>query len=84
MEGFEQLGPIKVYNENNIFDYLNGGAELYLASGFRLLYSQGYRNRDNGALMIVDAYDMSATGGAKKDYLFRVLVILSKGSEEMT
>ena len=64
-EGFEQASALVVYNKGTIFDYINGEAEVYLPFGFQLLYSQSYRERETGAQMIVDAYDMGTPGGAE-------------------
>ena len=63
--GFEQETPLVVYNSENVFDYINGEADIYLAHGFRLLYTLDLRGRNSGALMTVDAYDMSAPRGAR-------------------
>jgi hypothetical protein len=37
-KGFEQKGPLLIYNRKNIFEYMNGEAENYLPNGFILLY----------------------------------------------
>jgi hypothetical protein len=65
IEGFEQTGPLKVYNTRSIFDYLNGEAEVYLPLGFRQLYVQTYEKEENGARMIMEAYDMTSPAGAR-------------------
>ncbi len=64
-EGYEQAGPLTVYNRNTIFDYINGEAEVYFPFGFTLLYSQGYRSREGGARLTVDAYEMKTPAGAR-------------------
>jgi hypothetical protein len=64
LEGFEQAGALKVYNAHNIFDYLNGEAEVYLPLGFKQLYMQTYETEETGARMIMEAYDMTSPAGA--------------------
>jgi len=64
-QGFEQETPLVVYNSENIFNHINGEADVYLAHGFRLLYTLDFRGRNSGTLMTVDAYDMSAPRGAR-------------------
>jgi len=65
LKGFEQAGPMVVYNRTNLFDYINGEAEVYLPLGFQLLYSQSYRNQEDDSLIIVDVYDMATPKGAQ-------------------
>jgi hypothetical protein len=64
LEGFEQAGPLTVYNARSIFDYLNGEAEVYLPLGFRQLYMLMYEKEETGARMIMEAYDMTSPAGA--------------------
>lgn len=65
LEGFEQASALVVYNKDNIFGYLNGEAEVYLSLGFQLLYMVSFREREGGAQMIMEAYDMETPRGAK-------------------
>jgi hypothetical protein len=65
MKEFEQAGPVTVYNRSNLFDYVNGEADVYLPLGFKVLYTQTYETKDTGARMIVDAYDMGGPDGAR-------------------
>jgi hypothetical protein len=64
LEGFKQARPLVVYNKDNIFDYIDGEAEVYFPFGFELLYSLSYRNPETDAWMVVDAYDMGTSQGA--------------------
>jgi len=65
LKGFEQASPMIVYNRTNLFDYINGEAEVYLPLGFQLLYSQRYRKQEDDSLIIVDVYDMATPEGAQ-------------------
>ncbi len=63
LPGFEPVGPVAVYNADNLFNYINGEAESYFPFGFRFLYKQSWRG-DSGCLLTVDAYDMTDSRGA--------------------
>lgn len=65
LKGFEQKGPLIVYNEATIFDYIDGEAEVYLSFGFHRLYKQSYWNLESGGLMLVESYDMDSSEGAR-------------------
>lgn len=65
LKGFEQAGPLVVYNRANIFDYIDGEAEVYLPLGFRLLFTQRYQKQETAVLIIVETYDMGTIEGAK-------------------
>lgn len=65
LKGFEQATPLVVYNRNNIFDYINGEAEVYFPFGFQLLYSQIYKKNESDIRILVDVYDMGTYLGAK-------------------
>jgi hypothetical protein len=64
LKGFEQAGPLTVYNRANLFDYMNGEAEAYLPSGFHLLYVSIYRTETTDSRMVLEVYDMSTPEGA--------------------
>jgi hypothetical protein len=65
LNGFEQKGPLLIYNRNNIFEYMNGEAENYLPHGFVLLYLGTFLVRERDAQLIMEAYDMGSQKGAK-------------------
>lgn len=65
LEGFGQASPLVVYNKDNIFDYIDGEAEVYLKEGFLLLYTQSYQKQETNALITVDAYDLGTPDGAQ-------------------
>jgi hypothetical protein len=64
LKGFEQAGPLTVYNRANLFDYMNGEAEAYLPLGFHLLYSSIYRTEKTDSRMVLEIYDMTSSEGA--------------------
>ena len=64
--GFEQIGPILVYNKTTLFDFMDGEAEVYFPFGFRLLYTQGYRSEKTDARMTVEIYDMATEKGSSE------------------
>jgi len=64
LNGFKQAGPLTVYNRTNLFDYMNGEAEVYLPFGFHLLYVSIFRNEKTDSLMVLEIYDMSTPEGA--------------------
>lgn len=62
----EQQGPLTIYNKNNLFDYIDGEAEIYFPLGFKLLYKQSYRDKKKGGTLIaVDIYEMQTPRGAQ-------------------
>jgi len=62
-EGWKASGADAVYNRQTIFDYLDGGAEVYLAFDFRELLVRKFRNRA-GAEIALDIYDMGSPAEA--------------------
>jgi len=64
VSGFEQVGPVTVYNKTNLFDFINGEVVVYFPLGFRLLYTKSYMSEATDALMLVEIYDMGSSEGA--------------------
>ena len=64
LDGFEQAGPLTVYNRTNLFDYMNGEAEAYLPFGFRLLYVAVYRTGKTDSRMVLEIYEMGTSEGS--------------------
>ncbi len=63
IQGWRASGQDKTYDRENLFDYINGGAELYLSYGFRRLTSRTYTRNDQPDI-IVDVFDMGASENA--------------------
>jgi hypothetical protein len=66
--GFEQLGPVTVYNKANLFDFINGEVVVYFPLGFRLLYTKSYMSEATDALILVEIYDMGSPEGSRAVY----------------
>lgn len=62
---FVQRGPVEVYNRSTLFDYMDGEAEVYLPLGFTLLYTGRYRKPGTDAVILLEAYDMGSSRGAR-------------------
>ena len=57
VQGWRASGQDKTFDRDNLFDYIDGGAELYLSYGFRRLTSRVYEKNDPPEI-IVDVFDM--------------------------
>lgn len=65
MDGWKMLGTPVFYDEDNLFEYINGGAEEYRAYDFCLLVSAQYSlNHSEDESITVDIYDMGADANA--------------------
>lgn len=65
LDGFEQVDALMIYNKDNLFDYMNGEAEVYLPLGFQLLYILKYEESESNIQMVVEAYNMDSRSGAE-------------------
>lgn len=63
IERWSVQSPDQVYDPESIYEYLNGGAELYLSYTFRSLLNRTY-TRPGQADIIVDIFDMGHSGDA--------------------
>ena len=50
LDGWKKSETTEMYNRKNLFDYINGGAELYLAYDFQQLVVQGYKSQQRDSL----------------------------------
>jgi Family of unknown function (DUF6599) len=55
MSGWKQVGEIQTFNPNTLYEYINGGADLYLAYDFEDLKVAEYQN-DKKASVTVEVY----------------------------
>ena len=53
----------KIFNRENLYRHINGGAELYLSYGFRSLFSRTY-NYPGQPELIVEVFDMETSANA--------------------
>ena len=56
-----------VYIGEDLFQYIDGGAELYLKNGFKAAAAGSYKNSDGGYINL-DIYEMTDTAGAEAVY----------------
>jgi len=58
IEGWRPISDVKTYHPDDLFEYIDGAAELYLSYGFQSLLSREL-SRDDLSI-IVDIYDMGS------------------------
>jgi hypothetical protein len=63
VEGWKAAHQDQKYDRNTLFDYIDGGAELYLSYGFKSLTSRTYSKTDQPDI-IVDIFDMTTSQNA--------------------
>jgi hypothetical protein len=56
-EGWRAKADVPTYDRQTLFDYINGGAELYLAYRFQKLYAYTFK-KAGGPDIILDIYEM--------------------------
>jgi len=57
IEGWKPSGKDRYYNPETLYNYINGGAELYISYGFKEVISRTYRNPGQPNLT-VEIFDM--------------------------
>ncbi len=55
VSGWKQVGEIQIFTPNTLYEYINGGADLYLAYDFEELKAAEYQNGQKAAVT-VDVY----------------------------
>ncbi|MBD3290971.1 hypothetical protein GF337_19345 [candidate division KSB1 bacterium] len=63
IQGWEIYGSDKVYGPDNLYEYINGGAELFLSYGFRQMVTRIYTAPDQPEI-ILDVFDMGKSKNA--------------------
>ncbi|MFW5741348.1 MAG: DUF6599 family protein [Myxococcota bacterium] len=66
-DGYRREGEDGHYGRESLFDLINGGAEVYLAQGFRAAVSQRF-TKPAAPELIVDIFDMGSSEGAYAAY----------------
>ena len=61
--GWKIDGPDKVFSRQTIFDYMDGGGEIYLAYDFQQLLAREYV-RPNAPRIVAEVYRMASSGDA--------------------
>jgi hypothetical protein len=67
--GWKKSGPALRFTEGNLFDYIDGGAELFLEFGFEELFVQHYRAEKSE--MTLELYRMESPEAALGMYLLK-------------
>ena len=63
VSGWTKSREDQVFTRDNIFDYMDGAGEIYLAYDFQFVFVREYA-RDNAPSMVVEIYQMSSPGDA--------------------
>jgi hypothetical protein len=65
-DSWVKSGKPEIYNRKNLFDYIDGGAELYLAYDFQRLAVQRYSSADSAGKnsLTVEIYQMNSSSDA--------------------
>ena len=67
-DGWVKSGEPEIYDRNNLFDYMDGGAELYLAYDFQTLVMQRYLSDSKDPLkknsITIEIYQMNSSPDA--------------------
>ncbi|MDP2960132.1 MAG: hypothetical protein Q8N71_01800, partial [candidate division Zixibacteria bacterium] len=59
---FKKVDQAQLFDRKNLFDYMDGGAELYLSYDFQRLSVQEYRDKDR--VITVEVYEMKTSQDA--------------------
>lgn len=62
-EGWKITGRDQTYNRDTLYNYINGGAELYLSYGFKKVVSRTYSKPDQPDI-VVDLFEMESSKNA--------------------
>lgn len=60
IDGWKTSGVDRIFNEETLYDYIDGGAELFLSFGFTKVFNRIY-SRDNQPDIIVDIFYMNTS-----------------------
>jgi len=75
--GWKAMDKPQAFDKETLFNYIDGGAEIYLEYGFRRLVVQDYRNESKGSV-VIEIFEMEGSPGALGMYTFKSA---SAGSE---
>jgi hypothetical protein len=73
IDGWKKAGSPVTYDNKSLYDYINGGAELYIAYNFQKMYAFRYTVGDDSEI-IIDIFDMGKS--------YDAFGIFSHGREE--
>jgi hypothetical protein len=57
LSGWKKAEPPETYDKSNLYDYIDGGAELYISYNFRKLLAVRYKAADEEEI-VIDIFDM--------------------------
>lgn len=60
IEGWKVTAKDQIYNRDNLYDYIDGGAELYLSYGFKRVINRTY-SKSGQPDIVVDIFDMGTS-----------------------
>ncbi len=63
ISGWIESGQDSAFGRDNIFDYMDGAGEIYLAFDFKLLFVREY-TKENSPSLVVEIYEMSSSEDA--------------------
>jgi len=69
ISGWARAGPPGVFRGGNLFDYIDGGAEIFLEFGFDRLLVQEYRKQDSE--IVLELFQMESPESALGIYLMK-------------
>lgn len=65
LDGWALDGPPRYFGPDNLYDLINGGAEIYVAYGMRKMVTADYKNKAaKGIVLTTEIYDMATPLGA--------------------
>jgi hypothetical protein len=67
LPGWSLAEAPQVFEGENLFQYINGGAEIYLQHGFKAVAASAYKGSD-GRYINLDIYEMTDASGAEAVY----------------
>ena len=57
IQGWSLIETPQIFHPENLYEYINGGAEIYLSYDFRKLITVEFKN-EKGASVVIEIYDM--------------------------
>jgi hypothetical protein len=69
ISGWARAGPLKEFQRGNLFDLIDGGAEIFLEFGFDRLFVQDYRKGNSE--IVLELYQMESPESALGIYLMK-------------
>ena len=71
IDGWKKLGEDRLFNDTNLYDYIDGAAELYISFGFSKVFNRIY-SAGSGKEIVVDIFYMNTSRDAFGAFSFSV------------